>query len=255
MSAGVKKRVYFRFYAELNDFLLPRQQKKTFTYHFWGTPSIKNAIQALGVPHTEVDLILVNGNPVNFSYRLRPQDSISVYPVFESLDITQINPLRNKPLRNLRFIVDANIGKLARYMRMLGFDAMYDNQLEDPEIIRISIDEKRIILTRDLEILKQNSVTRGYYLRSQDPKEQLQEVIERFDLLSNLKAFSRCMKCNGKLTKIEKEKVRDHVDTETWGIFNEFYQCNSCNKIYWKGSHYERMKEMIEQLQESISYS
>ena len=161
MSPGVKKKAYFRFYAELNDFLIPQQQKKIFAYHFWGTPSIKNAIQALGVPHTEVDLVLVNGNPVDFSYQLQPQDNISVYPVFESLDITQINPLRNKPLRNLRFIVDANIGKLARYMRMLGFDTLYENQFEDPEIIRISIDEKRIILTRDLEILKQNSVTRG----------------------------------------------------------------------------------------------
>ena len=253
MVSGEKKNVYFRFYAELNDFLLQQQRKTTFAYRFWGTPSIKNAIQALNVPHTEVDLILVNGSPVNFSYQLQPEDRISVYPVFESLDISGINSLRHTPLRRLRFVVDANLGKLARYMRMLGFDALYDNHFPDQEIIRISSEENRVILTRDLGILKNSAVTRGYYLRSQDPREQLQEMTRRFDLISNIKPFSRCMECNGELGRVEKHMILEHLDKETREIFNEFYLCDSCGKVYWKGSHYERMLEMIDRLVKSMS--
>ena len=248
MDHGTKKVVYFRFYAELNDFLPYKKRQVRFTYHYWGTPSVKNAIQAHGVPHTEVDLVLVNGNPVDFSYHLRPQDRISVYPVFESLDISVINPLRGKPLRRLRFVVDANLGKLARYIRMLGMDALYDNQFEDAEIIRISRDENRIILTRDLGILKQNAVSRGYFLRSPDPGTQLKEVVCRFDLYADISPFSRCMECNGALEAIEKEKIIDSLDKETASIFHEFFLCSKCTKIYWKGSHYERMVEMIEAL-------
>ena len=248
MVHGVKKVVYFRFYAELNDFLPYKKRQLSFAYHYWGTPSVKNAIQVHGVPHTEVDLVLVNGRAVDFSYHLRPKDRISVYPVFESLDISAINPLRGKPLRRLRFVVDANLGKLARYIRMLGMDALYNNQFEDAEIIRISRAENRIILTRDLGILKQNFVSKGYFLRSPDPKTQLAEVVRRFDLYADISPFSRCMECNGTLKSIEKEKIKDSLDNETRSIFHEFYLCSNCAKIYWKGSHYERMLEMIEKL-------
>lgn len=252
MALAVKKQAYFRFYAELNDFLPYQKRKTTFTYHFWGKPSVKNAIQALNIPHTEVDLILVNGSPVNFLYRISSKDRITVYPVFESLDISKINPLRQTPLRRLRFVVDANVGKLARYMRMLGFDALYDNQFQDQEIIRISCEEKRVILTRDLGILKNNAVTRGYYLRAQDPWKQLQEVTQRFDLISDIKPFSRCMECNGALGRVAKHKIIEQLDEETRSVFKEFYQCASCNKIYWKGSHYEHMLASIEDLVKSI---
>ena len=248
MVHGVKKVVYFRFYAELNDFLAYEKRQVTFAYRYWGTPSVKNAIQANGVPHTEVDLVLVNGQPVDFSYHLTPQDRISVYPVFESLDISAGNPLRSKPLRRLQFVVDANLGKLARYIRMLGMDALYDSQFEDAEIIRISQAENRIILTRDLGILKQNSVSRGYFLRSPDPKTQLAEVVRRFDLRADIHPFSRCMECNGILKPIEKEKIKDALDEETLRIFHEFYLCSHCAKIYWKGSHYEHMVKTIEAL-------
>ena len=252
MVSGVKKKAWFRFYAELNEFLPYKKRKKTFDYYFWGTPSVKNAIQALNIPHTEVDLILVNGTPVNFLYQLQPEDRVSVYPVFESLDISGINLLRNNTLRKTKFIVDANLGKLARYIRMLGFDALYDNHYPDQEVIRISCEEKRIILTRDMGILKNNAVTRGYYLRSQDPRKQLQEVTQRFDLMSNIKPFSRCMECNGELGRVEKHMILEHLDKETREIFEEFYRCASCSKIYWKGSHYERMLEMIDGLVKSI---
>lgn len=253
MTLAVKKQAYFRFYAELNDFLPLQKRKITFSYRFWGTPSVKNAIQALNIPHTEVDLILVNGSPVNFSCRILPKDRISVYPVFESLDISKINLLRPSPLRKLRFVVDANVGKLARYMRMLGFDALYDNQFPDQEIIRISGEEKRVILTRDLGILKNNAVTRGYYLRAQDPWKQLQEVTQRFDLISDIKPFSRCMECNGTVGRVAKQMIIEQLIEETSNVFKEFFQCASCGKIYWKGSHYEHMLASIEDLVKSIS--
>lgn len=253
MASGVKKQAYFRFYAELNDFLPKQKRQLTFVYRFWGTPSVKNAIQALNVPHTEVDLILVNGSAADFSCQIKKEDRIAVYPVFESLDISGINPLRNKPLRKLCFVVDTNVGKLARYMRMLGFDALYDNHFADEEIIRISKEESRVILTRDLGILKNNAVSRGYYLRAQDPWEQLREVSQRFDLISSISPFSRCMECNGVLDRVEKHLILEHLDDETRDIFDEFYQCDSCRKIYWKGSHYEHMLALIEGLIERES--
>ena len=249
----VKKIAYFRFYAELNDFLPYKNRMTQFEYHFWGTPSVKNAIQALGVPHSEVDLILVNSNPVNFSYQLKPRDIISVYPTFESFDISGINQLRNEQLRKLRFIIDANLGKLSRYVRMLGFDALYDNQIEDLELIRISNKENRIILTRDLEILKQNTVRRGYFIRSTEPKKQIQEVIQRFDLRSDIKPFSRCMECNGLLHGVQKQQITQQLDGETLSIFDEFFRCDSCKRIYWKGSHYKRMMELIEEVMKATS--
>lgn len=244
----MKKKAYFRFYEELNDFLPHHKRKKNFEYHFWGSPSVKDAIQALGVPHTEVDLILVNSSPVDFTYHLQAEDQISVYPIFESLDISAINPLRSKPLRRLKFILDVHLGKLSRYLRMLGFDTLYDNQFSDEEIMRIAREEKRIILTCDLEILKNNAVTHGYYLKSQHPREQIKEVIQRFDLTAHMQPFSRCMDCNGKLENVEKQVIIEHLEVQIRKDFEEFYRCTKCGKIYWKGSHYERMLTMIDNL-------
>lgn len=240
-----KKKAYFRFYEELNDFLPKKNWKRTFAYYFWGSPAVKDVIQALGVPHTEVDLILANTVPVDFAYRLREEDRIAVYPVFESLDITAIKPANIAPLRHMQFVLDAHLGKLARYLRMLGFDSRYDNQFTDKEIIQMAAQEQRIILTRDREMLKNNAVTHGYYLRSQNSQEQLMEVIDRFNLASQIKPFSRCMVCNSILEAVNKLEVLGQLKDQTKEDFNEFYRCKKCRKIYWKGSHYERMLRMI----------
>jgi hypothetical protein len=235
----------FRFYAELNDFLPPDRQRVSFSHPFNGKPAVKDTIEALGVPHTEVDLILVNGISVGFDYHLQNGDRVAVYPVFESLDITPIVKLRETPLRRTAFILDVHLGKLARLLRMLGFDTLYRNDYEDPEIIEIALRDHRIILTRDLGILKQRAVTHGYYIRSKRPLEQAREVIHRFDLADQVTPFARCMACNGPLVEVAKECVRARIPAKTARYYDRFYTCPTCDKVYWRGSHYERMKEKI----------
>ena len=236
----------FRFYEELNDFLPPAKRKKEFSYHFDGNPSIKDAIEAIGVPHTEVDLILVGGRSVGFNYHLQDNDRVSVYPVFESLDISPIIRLRDAPLRRTAFILDIQLGKLTRHLRMLGFDALYRNDYEDAEIIRIALEERRIILTRDIGILKNKTVTHGYWVRSKRSEEQLKEVVRRFDLRDQIKPFSRCLICNCKVAMIDKRDIIDRLPPKTRANFDEFYHCSICDKVYWKGSHYQKMEKKIQ---------
>lgn len=237
--------VSFRFYDELNDFLPKEKRKKIFSYNFRYNQSVKDAIEALGIPHAEVDLILVKGNSVDFSYVLKNGDYVSVYPVFESLDISLVSRLRNAPLRQVKFILDVHLGKLCKYLRILGFDTYYRNDLEDSEIVSISVNENRIILTRDIGILKNGKVTHGYWVRSQNSRQQLWEVIHRFDLENILQPFYRCISCNGLIHPVEKEKIEYLLRENTKRFFTDFYQCNDCGKVYWEGTHYENMQEFV----------
>jgi len=182
---------WFRFYEELNDFLSADKRKIAFAYKLSGSPSVKDVIEAVGVPHTEVDLILINGNSVKFDHILSHGDHISVYPVFENFDISHVTRLRPEPLRETRFIVDVHLGRLSRLLRMLGFDTLYKNNYKNEEIITEALTQKRIILTRDPGLLKNKSITHGYLIRGTDPHEQAREVIRRFDLSSQAKPFIR----------------------------------------------------------------
>jgi len=241
-------KVYIRFYEELNDFLPKEKRKIRFVHNYIDRTSVKDLIESLGVPHTEVDLILVNGKSVGFDYLINDSDDISVYPVFESIDISDVQHLRPKPLRKPKFIADVHLGRLARYLKMTGFDVLYDNNYNDEQIVKISLKERRAILTKDRGILKRNEVTHGYWVRSTKVKEQLKEVINRFDLKKEIKEFSRCIECNTKLKRISKEKVIDELPPKVAEWHNEFYRCPTCNKIYWKGSHYKRMLSVINEL-------
>ena len=243
-----EKKIWFRFYEELNDFLPKKRKKVRFQVKYEQKQSIKDAIESLGIPHTEVDLILVNGQSVSFSYHILPDDQISVYPVFESLDISQITHLRNEPLRNPSFILDVHLGKLAKYLRMTGFDTLYENWFDDNEIVEISIRENRIILTRDVGLLKHKTVTHGYWIRSQKPVEQFKETARRFDLFSKFKPFRRCTVCNGFVKETSKQSVIHQLKPRTKIYFDEFFKCSSCGKVYWKGSHFARMQKLIFEL-------
>lgn len=241
-------KVSIRFYEELNDFLAKNRRKKWLEYSFTWKDTVRNALESFGVPHTEVDLVLVNGDSVSFDRELKDGDAVSVYPVFESIDISQTTKLRPEALREPAFILDVHLGKLTGYLRMLGFDCLYRNNLKDDEIIKLSTEQQRIILTRDKGILRNKKVTHGYYLRSDNPKEQLKEIIRRFDLKPQIKPFSRCMNCNGLLESISKEEVRDILEENTRKYYNEFYRCRSCRNIYWKGAHYQKMQEWVAEL-------
>ena len=244
----VIRKAQFRFYEELNDHLPEAWQKKAFNYEFKGRPAIKNTIQAIGVPHGEVDLILVNGESVDFNYQMQGGEEISVYPQFESLDISPVIKLRPKPLRENRFVVDVNLGKLAQKLRLLGFDTLFQNNFEDDKIIEISLKEKRIILTRDKGILKQNAVTHGYFIRNDEPKKQLTEVIERLQLQNSFRPFSRCSNCNGELEEVSKSNLSSILPNDTLNYYNEFWKCAGCGKIYWEGSHFGQILNWLNEL-------
>jgi uncharacterized protein with PIN domain len=241
-------RAQFRFYAELNDFISHPKKTSDGNYPFNGSPSIKDAIEAQGIPHTEVDLILVNGTSVDFSYRLQDGDTVSVYPVFESLDISTVIRLRQKPLRIVRFILDVHLGKLSRILRMLGFDSLYRNDYDDAEIVTIALKEKRVILTRDRGILKIKAVTHGYWIRSSIPEKQVTEVLDRFDLYSQIHPFYRCMSCNGMIVSVGKTDIEDRLQRKTKQYYDDFSICSACGKLFWKGTHYDRMKTYIDRL-------
>ena len=237
---------YFRFYEELNDFLSPEKRKKLFQHSFNGNPSVKDAIESLGVPHVEVDMILVNNLSVDFSYKLQNNDSVSVYPVFESIDVSNVSRLRDKPLRDLKFILDVHLGKLTKYLRLCGFDSYYSTGYNDQEIISLSLAESRIILTRDKGLLKNKKVTRGYWIRSQHPEEQLKEVLIRFDLKNQIRQFSRCMECNAILSDVSKDEIIQRLLPRTRQFYRKFKRCPGCDRIYWKGSHYQRMRGFVD---------
>jgi hypothetical protein len=237
--------VQIRFYEELNDFLPHEKRKISFQHHFKQPGSVKDMIEALGVPHTEIDLILVNGKSVDFNYLVQDGDQISVYPVFESMDITPITRLRPAPLRHTRFVLDSHLGRLAAYLRMFGFDTLYRNDYDDPTLADISVNEHRILLTRDRQLLMRKQISHGYFVRATQPQKQLLEIISRFDLYSSQLPFTRCMHCNGNIMPVAKKKIMSHLMPHTIAWRNEFWQCNQCRKIYWKGTHYRRMQQLI----------
>lgn len=239
------KKVTLRFYEELNDFLPKEKKKKRFVHTFIDRTSVKDLIESLGVPHTEIDMVLVNGKSVSFNYLINNEDDISVYPVFESIDITNVQHLRNKPLRKPKFVCDVHLGKLVRNMRMLGLDVYYKNNLSDEQIVKISLSERRAILTRDLGILKRSGVTHGYFVREVNPKKQLSEILNRFDLTNQIKPFSICLDCGTKLTPIKKSRALSVLPDKVRQRQSKFYLCKLCKKVYWKGSHYENMKSFI----------
>jgi len=240
--------IFLRFYEELNDFLPPKYRKRLFSQPLFQPSSVKHVIQSLGIPHTEVDLILVNGQSVDFSYRVRPGDRISVYPVFESFDISSVTRLRPKPLRNTRFVVDVHLGKLARYLRFLGFDTLYRNDYDDATLVRISTEEQRILLTRDSQLLQRRIVTRGHYVHATQPKQQIAEVLRHFPLSPPYAMFSRCSKCNGILKAVKKSQVQELLPSETFRYYERFVQCQQCHKLYWKGSQYQKMRKCLQEI-------
>ncbi len=249
------KSLWLRFYAELNDFLPEDKRQVRYRYFFWGSPTIKDVIESEGIPHTEIDLILVNGKSVDFKCIVKQNDEFSVYPVFETIDISPVIHLLNRPLRHTTFIVDVHLGKLAKYLRMLGFDTLYRNDYEDQEIVSISIAENRIILTRDIFLLKIKEVSHGYFVRNTDPKEQINEILSRFDIYSQIRPLSRCIDCNNVVIRINKSEIIHLLEPKTQKYYNEFYKCIECNKIYWKGSHYARIYKFIESLKANKKYN
>jgi uncharacterized protein with PIN domain len=236
----------FRFYEELNDFLPSERRRASFAYSVAGTRSVKDAIEAIGVPHTEVDLILVDGRSVGFDRVLSGGERVAVYPVFERLDIAPLQHLRPRPLREPRFVLDVHLGKLARHLRMAGFDCLYRNNYRDHEIIAAALAERRIILTRDKGLLKQRLVTHGYFVRHTGSEEQLREVVRALQLEAGLRPFTRCRECNTELHDVPKAQVLARLPSSVRAAYERFQSCPGCGHIYWEGTHYARLRRLLD---------
>lgn len=249
-------KINIRFHEELYDFLPPNQCNIEFKHELKETRSVKDLVESIGVPHTEIDLIIVNNKSVNFEYQVKPDDHIALYPpskyIANELNISfPLIHCQPKALAVPRFVLDVHLGRLTAYLRMMGFDSLYRNDYDDPTLADISVNEQRILLTCDRQLLMRKQITYGYFVRSRQPRKQLLEILSRFDLFDQIKPFTRCMHCNGTTQPVSKQEIESHLLDQTKKYYNEFLQCQSCNKIYWKGSHYLKMQKIINRIKSS----
>jgi uncharacterized protein with PIN domain len=235
----------FRFYEELNEFLPIEKRKKEFSVSFPQGNTVKDVLASLGVPYIEVDLILINGEPANFSFPLEGGERISVYPVFESFDIRPVLKLGSDSLRHLKFIADVHLGKLVKYMRLFGFDTLYHGDSNLQSLVEVSVQEGRVLLTRSRGLLKQKVITRGILVRETDPRMQLKAIFERLDLYADARPFSRCLSCNGPVEPIPKQEIVQRLPSKVKANYQAFSSCSSCHRVYWEGTHFERMSRFV----------
>jgi uncharacterized protein len=231
----------FAFIGELNDFLSSDYRGITVSLKFDDHQTVKHLFESLGVPHTEVSHVLADSCKVDNSYHPHTGELIEVFPY---------SPENRRPVPigdELHFALDLHLGKLARYMRLLGFDSAYRNDYNDLELAEISQNEGRVLLTRDRRLLMRKQVEWGCCLRSLDPRQQLLEVLHHYDLLTRVSPFQRCPRCNTMQLPISKETILDRLEPLTKRYYDEFSICPNCQQIYWKGSHYERMLQWIHQ--------
>ncbi|MFF7942115.1 Mut7-C RNAse domain-containing protein [Nocardia gamkensis] len=247
--------VDLRVYAELNDFLRPGERYTVLRRPYRPHQTVKDVIEAAGVPHTEVDLVLVDGQPVHFDHHPPPGARITAYPVFETLDIARVTRVRPHPLREPRFLADVNLGGLAKLMRLMGLDVHCRWEAADAELAELSAAEHRILLTRDRGLLKRRNVAHGVYIRSDRPVDQVVEVIRRLDLVARLDPFTRCLRCGGVVDEVAKAEVEDRLQPLTRRYYDTFRRCRDCGRIYWQGSHQVRLAETIEAIRAELDRS
>ncbi|RYZ45815.1 MAG: twitching motility protein PilT [Myxococcaceae bacterium] len=227
-----------RFHGALNDFVAPERREQAFTHVLQGSPSVKDLIESLGPPHPEVDVVLVDGEPVGFGHRAEADTRVDVHPA--TLPVS----LPEQP----RFILDVGLGRLSGFLRMLGFDTLWRNDFADDQLARLSHDEERVLLTRDLGVLKRSEVVHGYFPRETDPAHQLVEVVRRYGLTSRMRPFSRCIACNAPLSTATPEEVQGRVPEGVTQRHSHFQQCPGCKRVFWPGTHHERMQNLVETL-------
>jgi hypothetical protein len=250
------KKIKLRFYGYLNKFISVDQSKnleliddRYYLHNYRGRQTIKDRIESIGVPHPEVALILKNSEAVDFSYLVQPDDTFSIFPYLYNFDLSPEKSLQPEyPPAKPKFILDVHLGRLARYLRRFGFDTAYRNDYLDRQIVEISIKEKRIILSRDLGLLMRKRVKWASFIRDDDPQKQLKEVFDRYSLSNYYQGESRCVNCNGELKKVDKKKIVERLEPKTKKYYNDFRYCSKCDKIYWRGSHYEKTEKLLEKI-------
>jgi len=240
--------VEVRFIADLNGLLPPGRRGRATMVEVAAGTTVKDLAESLGVPHTEIAAIVVNGESVDFAYQVRDGDRMSVYPAFEVVAVSPLVRLDPPPLREPRFVLDVHLGRLARTLRLLGFDCVWRNDITDHELATISVDERRILLTRDRGLLKHAKVTHGYLVRETNHRRQVVEILRRFDLFGAIAPFGRCLECNGVLERVAKEEVEHRLPPRTRRDYDDFSTCPDCSRIYWQGSHYDRLAALVEDI-------
>jgi uncharacterized protein len=235
------KNARFRFFGPLNDFLPPDRREIEFSLQFQGSQSAKHLFESCGAPHVEVAVVTANGETVESSYLVQDGDGIEVRPF--TLPVPAARPAR--------FVLDNHLGKLAAYLRLVGFDIAYRNNLQDPELAQIASLEQRILLTRDRRLLMRAAVRQGYCVRSEWPRRQVVEILERYGLFAEITFLGRCVHCNTLLEPVTKQQILERLQPLTRQYFDEFQRCPGCDQVYWQGSHVTHIQEFIEDLQRS----
>ncbi|MEA3275233.1 MAG: Mut7-C RNAse domain-containing protein [Pseudomonadota bacterium] len=240
--------VFLRCYAELNDFLPPLRRQQESQLVLDETKAVAELIAEVGIPAAAVELVLVNGVSRGLDCPLRDGDRVSLYPMFEAFDVTPLLRLRSHPMRQVRFVADAHLGRLARYLRLLGFDTLFENDIGDSALARISAEKRRILLTRDRALLRRRLVNHGLWVPSTRPREQLAYVVGRLDLYALFRPFTRCTMCNGMLTPVPKATLEADLPPRVRAVFEDFWRCDDCGRVYWQGSHYDRLRVFVAQI-------
>ncbi len=240
--------ILMRVYAELNDLLPPEWRHREFRYPMAGGSNVKHLVESAGIPHTEIALLLSNGEPVGFDTSMTSGDRLSVFPAFTCFRPGHALQLRPALIDTGRFVLDVHLGKLAVLLRLLGFDALFPGDVDDSVLAEISSAESRILLTCDRMLLKRSSVVHGCLIRSRMPEEQVRQVLDRYNLADSVKPFSRCPGCSGLLSCVAKENIAHLLQPLTRKYYNEFRCCSGCGAIYWKGSHYMALCALLHRL-------
>ena len=242
--------VKIRFHRELNFFLSKEFRDKMFFFEFMNRRSVKDLIESFTVPHVEVVVVVINGQSVDFSYMVQNGDCIEVYPDSTDVAVPEIKHLRGLFSGEMKFVCDGHLGKLARRLRLLGFDVNYENNRADDQLAEIAEKQDYILLSRDRHLFMRKGIKRGFFIRSTDPAIQIIDVIEDLNLKDKCVPFSRCISCNGLLKKmdLESECFKSHKNKIPDGVLkwcNEFHLCPFCEKVYWKGSHYNKLLTLV----------
>lgn len=243
-SLGVVTVARYRFFGALNDLLPAALRHRAFWHTVKGRPAVKDTLEALGVPHTEVAYLLASGHPVTFAYQLQPGEQLAVYPHASPRFRRKLKPL--VPAcgpQPLKFVADVHLGKLARRLRLWGLDTAYGNHFPDEEIVARALRERRTVLTRDVNLLKHKRLRHGYWVRSLDPEKQWREVLRRYPAAKRGRSFSRCLVCNGRISRVKKSSVAGKLPPLTAKTYRSFFRCRSCGRVYWRGSHYRKLQK------------
>lgn len=246
------REISIQFHGRLVYYLKRDRQSTGLVYALSESTAVKHAIEALGAPHTEVECILANGQPVGFSYILQGGEHVDVYPLLPS---EVIDPVRLRPPLPFpaRFVADNHLGRLVTYLRLLGIDVLHPKHLGDAELAELAAGQGRALLSRDRRLLMRKIVIYGFCLQTRDPRRQLFDVLDRYRLHQAIYPWKRCLRCNGQLVRVAKDEIVQRLEPKTKKYYHEFHMCQECRQIYWKGSHYRPLYAFVEGVLDDLS--